>query len=137
MMGDEQRRSTATVERDGYGPLASFIGKLACILGREGQSITRDMLLNDVRALRRGHPTDEPVSDAEVQDALTQINDRLSIAPGITHKGDEVKCYTPDDDGSVYKTYLDATACAYLANAFRVLSERLGATDCASDGESR
>ena len=54
------------------------------------------------------------------------INHELGLDGAITHKGDQLKCYTRDHaDGGVSKTYLDAEKCRVLAAAFGDLAASL------------
>lgn len=55
-------------------------------------------------------------------EAIAFINDELGIQGGVTIRGDEVKCYLPDDEGGTYKAYLTAADCQALADAFGFLA---------------
>jgi hypothetical protein len=64
------------------------------------------------------------------EEALDIINMQLDIQVGITHRGDELKCWTPDtEDGGTSKTYLDASACLELGEAFATLGATLHKCD--------
>jgi hypothetical protein len=55
--------------------------------------------------------------------AVGVINEQLGIDGAITHKGDQLKCYTRDiEEGGVSKTYLGAAECQWLARAFAALA---------------
>lgn len=57
---------------------------------------------------------------------IDRINADLGIQAGVTFKGDELKCWTPDnEDGGVSKTYLSADDCDALALAFAAVAEML------------
>lgn len=58
-----------------------------------------------------------------VDEALSAINVHLGIDAAVTHRGDEVKCWVPSEDGDGRsKCYLDAKDCEELARAFSVLA---------------
>lgn len=58
-------------------------------------------------------------------EALERVNRQLCINARITHRGDEVKICTPDEEGGTSKDYLGAQECEALAEAFRVLATEL------------
>lgn len=59
------------------------------------------------------------------EDALEAVNKMLGIDGVVTHKGDEIKCWTHDGEGGRSKAYLTKWDCAALASAFEALSYRL------------
>lgn len=61
-------------------------------------------------------------------EAIAAINSALGIQGILTHKGDELKCWVPEDAGhGVNKTYLGVVECQDLADAFGFLALHLGA----------
>jgi hypothetical protein len=64
--------------------------------------------------------------DLSTDEALRIVNYALSVDAAVTANGDEVKCWTHDEDnGGRSKTYLDADQCADLASAFASLAASL------------
>ena len=60
-------------------------------------------------------------------EAIAIVNDQLWLQAGVTSRGDEVRCYTPEpDENGVSKTYLSASDCRLLAGAFATLATSLG-----------
>jgi hypothetical protein len=75
----------------------------------------------EVARLRR----EAEVSTISVAVAVAVVNGHLDISAACTHRGDELKCWTPDDEGGRSQTYLDAKDCAELAEAFEAIGAAL------------
>lgn len=59
-------------------------------------------------------------------EALKTINSELRIQAVRTNTNQEIKCWTPSEDGGgVDKAYLSAADCRRLAEAFTVLADSL------------
>lgn len=67
-----------------------------------------------------------------LSEALRLVNEDLAISAGITHRGDELKCWVPDpDEGGLTERYLSADDCVRLSTAFISLSMTLRAAPLA------
>jgi hypothetical protein len=72
--------------------------------------------------------------DEHLVTVLGNINRLLGIDAVVTHRADEVKCWTHDDEsGGRSKAYLSSFDCIQLSNAFMFLGARLAAPELHSD----
>ena len=73
-----------------------------------------------------------------VKAALAVVNSHLCIDAVRTLRGDEVKCWTHDEDnGTRSKNYLDSKGCFELAEAFEALGVALGAPESNTEEQGR